>query len=42
MPQTIRKGTTKRNRILLETGEVVPTRQPIDGEIELISDYRGG
>ena len=26
----------------LETGEVVPTRQPIDGEMELISGYRGG
>ena len=41
-PQPIRKAATKRNPILLETGEVVPTRQPIDGELELISDYRGG
>ena len=41
-PQPIRKAATKRNPILLETGEVVPTRQPIDGEMELISGYRGG
>ena len=34
-PQPIRKAATKRNPILLETGEVVPTRQPIDGEMEL-------
>ena len=41
-PQPIRKAATKRNPILLETGEVVPTRQPIDREMELICGYRSG
>jgi hypothetical protein len=41
-PQPIRKAATKRNPFLLETGEVVPTRQPIDGEMELISGCRDG
>jgi hypothetical protein len=41
-PQPIHKAATKRNPTLLETGEVVPTRQPIDGEMELIRGYRGG
>ena len=41
-PQPIRKAATKRNPILLETGGVVSTRQPVDGEMELISGYRSG
>jgi hypothetical protein len=41
-PQPIRNAATKRNPILLETGGVVPTRQPVDGEMELISGYRSG